>query len=239
MGRARSIGVNPDRRDTMVVHAKIAGFTKLHCLRAAILWHAHGMRARLQNPLAMLILAGLAVAGPARADVMVIDAGGPQWITGGPARPAHAVPQTAPRAATVPVQWRATIAALAERYDLSPAMIEALIWQESRWHANAVSRKGARGLMQLMPQTARAMGADAADPVQNVAAGARYLRQLIDSFHGNLELALAAYNAGPGRVARAGGIPPIAETRAYVAAILARLAPRVAPRVAQGSADRR
>jgi soluble lytic murein transglycosylase-like protein len=98
------------------------------------------------------------------------------------------------------------------------------VWQESRWQAGAVSPKGARGLAQLMPQTARALGADADDPVQNVAAGARYLHGLLEGFHGNLEAALAAYNAGPARVARAGGVPPIAETRRYVAAILARLA---------------
>ncbi len=192
------------------------------------------MRVLLQIPTAALTLCGaaaaLAMAGPAHADVMAIDANGPQWISGGPAH-APTAPMLPPRFTTVPAQWRTTIDALAARYDLAPAMIEALIWQESRWHVNAVSPKGARGLAQLMPQTARAMGADPDNPVQNVTAGARYLRRLIDSFHGNLELALAAYNAGPGRVARAGGVPPIAETRAYVAAIMARLA--------QGSTDRR
>jgi soluble lytic murein transglycosylase-like protein len=130
----------------------------------------------------------------------------------------------APRGTTMPAAWRGTIAVLAERYDLSPAVIEALVWQESRWQAGAVSPKGARGLAQLMPQTARALGANPDDPVANVAAGARYLHALLGSFHGNLEEALAAYDAGPARVARAGGVPAIAETRSYVAAILARLA---------------
>jgi len=129
-----------------------------------------------------------------------------------------------PRPVTMPAAWHDTIAQLAERYDLSPAVIEALIWQESRWQTGAVSPKGARGLAQLMPQTARALGADADNPVENVDAGARYLHALMISFHGNLEQALAAYNAGPARVVRAGGVPHIAETRGYVTAIINRLA---------------
>lgn len=196
------------------------------------------MRVPLPIPTAALRLGGLAAAlavgAPARADVMAIDDNGPQWISGGPTQ-ARSLHHVAPRAASVPVApipiaWRPTIDALAARYDLSPAMIEALVWQESRWHAAAVSPKGARGLAQLMPQTARDLGANPDNPVENVAAGARYLRQLIDSFHGNLELALAAYNAGPGRVARAGRVPPIAETRTYIAAIMARLAAQSAHR---------
>jgi len=174
-----------------------------------------------------LLLTALAMVGahPARADVMVINPDGPQWVTGGPAHVSEKVPRDPlVRPAPLPPAWRGTMAMLAERYDLSPAVIEALVWQESRWHAGAVSPKGARGLAQLMPQTARELGADPDNPVENVAAGARYLRTLIDSFHGNLELALAAYNAGPARVARTGAVPRIAETRDYVAAILARLA---------------
>ncbi len=172
---------------------------------------------------------GLAIAltpvGVAHADVMVIANGQARWVTGGPASPA------APRRVIpAPAAWRGTIAALAQRYDLSPAVIEALIWQESRWRTDAVSPKGARGLAQLMPQTARALGVDADDPAANVEAGVRYFRQLLDRFGGNLDQALAAYNAGPGRVARAGGVPHIAETRGYVAAILARLAAQATDR---------
>jgi soluble lytic murein transglycosylase-like protein len=76
------------------------------------------------------------------------------------------------------------------------------------------------GLAQLMPATARDLGVNPADPVQNLTGGARYLRALLDQFNGDLEKALAAYNAGPGRVSRAGGVPAIAETRNYVASIV-------------------
>jgi len=188
-----------------------------------VLWHADAMRAAMKIPLGALIAAGLIAAVPVRADVMAVGDGEAHWVTGGPTQ-ARAPHHFEPRRTETPVAWRPTIAALADRYDLSPAVIEALVWQESRWHTGAVSPKGARGLAQLMPQTARALGADPDNPVENVTAGARYLHALLGSFHGNLEEALAAYNAGPARVVRAGGVPPIAETRGYVAAILARLA---------------
>jgi soluble lytic murein transglycosylase-like protein len=81
------------------------------------------------------------------------------------------------------------------------------------------------GLAQLMPGTARALAVNAGDPAANLAGGAHYLRQMLDLFDGDVERALAAYNAGPGRVIRAGGVPRIAETRAYVSAIIDRLAP--------------
>jgi soluble lytic murein transglycosylase-like protein len=79
------------------------------------------------------------------------------------------------------------------------------------------------GLAQLMPGTARDLGVNAADPVANLVGGARYLRQLLDQFDGDVEKALAAYNAGPGRVRSAGGVPAIAETRSYVASIVRRI----------------
>jgi soluble lytic murein transglycosylase-like protein len=116
------------------------------------------------------------------------------------------------------------VAELAAKYDISPALLEALVWQESRWNPHAVSPAGARGLAQLMPGTARVMGIDSHNPSANLEGGARYLRAQLDTFDGNIEKALAAYNAGPGRVERAGGIPQIAETQNYVAAILSRLA---------------
>ena len=118
---------------------------------------------------------------------------------------------------------RALVAELAARYDLSPALMEAVVWQESRWNANAVSPVGARGLAQLMPGTARYLGVDPRDPYANLEGGARYLREQLDRFGGDLEKALAAYNAGPGRVERAGGVPAIRETRNYVTAIISRL----------------
>lgn len=89
------------------------------------------------------------------------------------------------------------------------------MYTESRYCPDAVSPKGALGLGQLMPGTARELGVDPFDPAQNLAGAARYLRLQLDAF-GSLELALAAYNAGPGAVRKHGGVPPFAETRAYV-----------------------
>ncbi|MCJ2184309.1 lytic transglycosylase domain-containing protein [Novosphingobium sp. 1949] len=122
-----------------------------------------------------------------------------------------------------PSRWRTHVARLAAKYDISPALLEAVVWQESRWNEGARSHAGARGLAQLMPGTARTMGVDPDDPAANLEGGARYLRQQLDAFHGDLEKALAAYNAGPRRVAQAGGVPNIRETRAYVTAIMGRL----------------
>jgi soluble lytic murein transglycosylase-like protein len=137
--------------------------------------------------------------------------------------PEHAVANTLSHAAGVPARYAAHVAELSARYDLSPALIEALVWQESRWHENAVSPVGARGLAQLMPGTARDLGVNADDPYSNLEGGARYLREQLNRFDGDLERALAAYNAGPGRVISAGGVPRIRETQAYVAAIMGRL----------------
>ena len=90
-----------------------------------------------------------------------------------------------------------------------------LVKQESGWNAQARSVKGAMGLAQLMPQTARALGVDASDPSQNLEGGARYLRRQYETF-GTWRLALAAYNAGPGAVERYNGVPPYKETQNYV-----------------------
>ena len=122
-----------------------------------------------------------------------------------------------------PSRWRVRIAQLAAKYDISPALLEAVVWQESRWNERAVSPAGARGLAQLMPGTAAQMGVDPGDPTANLEGGARYLRMQLDAFGGDVEKALAAYNAGPSRVEKAGGIPNIRETKLYVAAIMARL----------------
>lgn len=137
----------------------------------------------------------------------------PEFIVGDLARHARGVP----------LAYKAKVAELARRFDLSPSLIEALVWQESRWRADAVSHAGARGLAQLMPGTARELGVNPDDPFANLEGGARYLRAQLDRFDGDLERALAAYNAGPGRVIRAGGIPRIRETQHYVAAIMGRL----------------
>lgn len=183
----------------------------------------------------------------ARADVLELDADGARWVAGplvngssgldpaqseialvpivdGLTLPDSAIADPARHAAGVPPRYTAKIHELAARFDLSPSLLEALVWQESRWREDAVSPVGARGLAQLMPGTARYLGVDSSDPFQNLEGGARYLREQLDRFDGNLENALAAYNAGPGRVAKAGGIPNIRETKQYVAAILGRLA---------------
>lgn len=119
-----------------------------------------------------------------------------------------------------PAQFRALVEQTARRYGLDPSLVDAVVRAESGYDPDATSPAGAVGLMQLMPATARALGVlDPYDPAQNVDAGVRYLRGLLDRF-GDVGLALAAYNAGPGAVARYGGIPPYAETRAYVVRVL-------------------
>jgi Transglycosylase SLT domain len=105
----------------------------------------------------------------------------------------------------------------AERHQVDPALIRAVIETESNWNPGAVSRKGALGLMQLIPSTAQRFGVDDAfSPKQNVDAGVRYLKTLLERYNGNLDLALAAYNAGEGAVDRAHGVPAYRETRNYV-----------------------
>jgi soluble lytic murein transglycosylase-like protein len=110
----------------------------------------------------------------------------------------------------------------AARHELDPLLVSAVIAVESAWNPEAVSVKGAIGLMQLMPETARTLGVDPWDPEGNLDGGSRYLRSLLDGFDGDLELALAGYNAGPGSVERYGGVPPYPETLAYVEKVLAR-----------------
>jgi soluble lytic murein transglycosylase-like protein len=127
------------------------------------------------------------------------------------------------------------IRSAAARYDLAPELLDAVACRESGYRADAVSPAGAVGVMQLMPGTARRLGVDPHDPVANIFGGAAYLRGLLDRFHGRIDLALAAYNAGPGAVQRHRGVPPYRETRTYVAANLDRLAQRslVAPSTSQ------
>ena len=108
-----------------------------------------------------------------------------------------------------------------KRYNIDPNLIKAIIRAESGFDRYAVSQKGAQGLMQLMPDTAREMRvSDPFDPGQNIAGGVRYLRKLLKMFNGNLVLSLAAYNAGPGKVEKAGGVPRINETRRYIQRVL-------------------
>lgn len=108
------------------------------------------------------------------------------------------------------------ISEAADKYGLPVPLLKAVIKVESNFNPNAVSRKGAQGLMQLMPDTARLVNvSDSFDPWENIMGGSRYLKMLIDRF-GELKYALAGYNAGPERVVQHNGIPPIAETRDYV-----------------------
>jgi len=195
----------------------------------------------------MAVMALALAPAAALADVLEINNGEARWIAGGtmaaaagpaisagatlsevPAGMAGFLPEEAVADAgaghgVVPALYSDKVAELSARYDLSPALIEALVWQESRWRANAVSPVGARGLAQLMPGTAAYLGVDSDDPLANLEGGARYLREQLDRFGGDLEKALAAYNAGPGRVERAGGIPRIRETQNYVASVMGRL----------------
>jgi hypothetical protein len=117
--------------------------------------------------------------------------------------------------------FRQLIVQAAERYALAPELVESVIRVESNFEPRAVSPKGARGLMQLMPATAKLLGVqDMFDVGQNIEGGVRHLRGLLDRYNGSIPLALAAYNAGAEAVAKYGGIPPFAETQAYVARIL-------------------
>ncbi len=109
----------------------------------------------------------------------------------------------------------------ARAQSLDPKLVKAVIQVESGYNASALSNKGAIGLMQLMPGTARLLDVlDPYDPVQNLRGGVAYLRSLLDRFAGKVEFALAAYNAGPGAVQKHGGIPPYPETREYVQRVL-------------------
>ncbi len=112
----------------------------------------------------------------------------------------------------------------AKAQSLEPKLLRAIIERESGFRACAVSAKGAEGLMQLMPETSEELGVgDPFDVKQNIEAGAKYLKGLLDKYKGDLALALSAFNAGPSAADQAGGIPPIPETRDYVDAILKKL----------------
>jgi soluble lytic murein transglycosylase-like protein len=193
-------------------------------------------RASLLPPLAIAALAAaaLAVAAPAAAQVLEIGSDGAVTRYAGPAvytdqGARSLLPQAAP-APAAPAEVAQAIAESAERHAVNAPLAQAVAWQESRYRQAAVSPKGAVGVMQLMPATARTLGVDAADLKGNIEGGVGYLAQMLRRFEGDLPRALAAYNAGPEAVQRYGGVPPYAETQAYVRAILGRLTPVNLPR---------
>lgn len=114
-------------------------------------------------------------------------------------------------------QFDTIINEAAKKYNLPVKLIKSIIKHESNFNPSAVSHAGASGLMQLMPATARGLGVtNILDPLQNIMGGSKYLRNMLDKYDGNLKLAIAAYNAGPGNVDKYGGIPPFKETQNYV-----------------------
>jgi soluble lytic murein transglycosylase-like protein len=141
-----------------------------------------------------------------------------QVLRSAAAAPAPAAAAAGATGGSVP--YAAEIDAAAARNGIDPALLKGLIRQESGFNAAARSSAGAAGLTQLMPGTAASLGADPTNPAQAIDGGARYLRQQLDRFGGDASKALAAYNAGPGAVAKFGGVPPYAETQAYVQKVL-------------------
>jgi soluble lytic murein transglycosylase-like protein len=194
------------------------------------------MNARGQSRALGMALACVCLAVPAAVHAQVIEIGDGGAVT------VHDRPEVTTASGSTPIAGPtrrsvpagrtptpSTLAALSEAADaarLSPELIEAVAWRESRLRAGVVSTAGAVGEMQLMPGTARTLGVDPYDSRQNLAGGATYLRAMMKRYDGDIVLALAAYNAGPAAVDRYRGVPPYKETQAYVAAVLERLSQR-------------
>jgi hypothetical protein len=171
-----------------------------------------------------LVAACACVATAARADVHLVrsatgsalifnDSIGSGWrVNGAPPNDAYLIERK-----NAPTPFDDTIVASARSAGVDPSLVKCVMLVESNYNPRALSKKGARGLMQLMPATARRFGvADSFDAVQNIRGGVRYISELLAMFNGNIAFALAAYNAGEGAVARHAGVPPYAETQEYV-----------------------
>ncbi|OYU71153.1 MAG: transglycosylase [Alphaproteobacteria bacterium PA2] len=182
----------------------------------------------------MTVALAVLASSAARAQVIEISADGQTEVISGPVvttdsgRSLIAAPVNPSQIAVARPAARADVVQAIQEtsaaVQISDRLIEAVAWQESRLNQTAVSPKGARGVMQLMPGTASQLGVQAEDMRDNIKGGAVYLKQLLGQFDNDLVLTLAAYNAGPAAVRKYGGVPPYRETQAYVAAILARLA---------------
>jgi soluble lytic murein transglycosylase-like protein len=144
-----------------------------------------------------------------------------QQAMGQPGQPDSSAAPSAP-AMVPPAQIEALVGNSSEQWGVDPALVKAIIANESGFNANATSSVGAQGLMQLMPGTAAGLGvSDSYDPAQNVSGGTRYIKGLLERFNGDIPKAVAAYNAGPGAVEKYGGVPPYPETQNYVQNVLA------------------
>lgn len=158
-------------------------------------------------------------AAPAFATALAGAMGSPD--TSPLAGPPQGGPQSLGPAPVAPAQIDALVGQNAATWQVDPSLVKAIIANESGFDANATSKVGAAGLMQLMPATAQSVGVqNSYDPAQNVAGGTRYLKGLLDRFNGDVRLAVAAYNAGPGAVEKYGDVPPYAETQNYVQNVL-------------------
>lgn len=185
---------------------------------------------RLRRGAAAAVLA-TALAHAASADVIDMRPDGTTEILSGPViattdgnRPIVQQPIEIRAAPAAGPAVSGAVMSAASRYQISHELIEAIAWQESRFDQRALSPRGARGVMQLMPDTAHALGVNAGELQDNVSGGARYLSLLLQYYDGDIIRTLSAYNAGPAAVARYGGEPPFAETRGFVDAVLGRLA---------------
>ena len=176
------------------------------------------------------VVAGLVAVSGAQADTYrMVDGSGGVHLTNAPADPRYrGLPVVSGTATgwlrmteTSHSQYATEIREISARHGVDANLVESVIRAESAFNPTAVSRTGARGLMQLMPKTAQDLKVNNSfDPAENIRGGVRYLRFLLDTFKGDVSLAVAAYNAGLSKVARYGGIPPYEETRNYVSRVM-------------------